>query len=85
MANVKTAVSLPEALFSKVDKLAHEMKVTRSRVFALALENFLREYQDQRLFEQINAAYQDEPETEAERVGQKQIQRQHRRMAEGEW
>ena len=85
MSNVKTAVSLPEALYSRVDKLAQEMKVSRSRVFALALESFMRDYQDRRLFDQINDAYADEPPTEAEQASLTNIRKQHRRVAEGEW
>ena len=85
MSNIKTAISLPESLFAQVDKLAHEMKVSRSRVFVLALESFVRDYQDRRLFDQINEAYTAEPETQAEQSRLKQIRRQHRRIAEGEW
>ena len=85
MTNVKTAISLPESLFARVDKLAREMKVSRSRVFVLALESFVRDYQDRRLFDQINEAFNAEPQTEAERSRLKQIRRQHRHVAEGEW
>lgn len=85
MANIKTAISLPESLFAHVEKLAREMKVSRSRVFVLALESFVRDYQDRRLFDQINQAYQDEPPTEAEQLRLKQIRRQHRRVVDGEW
>jgi metal-responsive CopG/Arc/MetJ family transcriptional regulator len=85
MSNVKTAVSLPESLFTRIDKLAREMKVSRSRVFVLALESFVRDYQDRRLFDQINEAYRDEPQTEAEQTALKQIRTQHWRVAQGEW
>jgi metal-responsive CopG/Arc/MetJ family transcriptional regulator len=85
MTKIKTAVSLPEALFTRVDKLAREMKVSRSRVFALALESFVRDYQDRRLFDQINAAYANEPPGETEQAALKQIRKQHRRVVEGEW
>ncbi|MDI6768161.1 MAG: hypothetical protein QMD04_00625 [Anaerolineales bacterium] len=85
MANVKTAISLQGSLFEQVENLAHELKVSRSRVFVLALENFIRDYQDKRLFDQINKAYEDVPPDEAEQLHLQQIRRQQRRIAEGEW
>jgi len=80
MANVKTAISLQKSLFDQVEILAREMKVSRSRVFVLALEHFIRDYQDRQLFDKINKAYED-----AERSRLRQIRRQHRRIVEGEW
>ncbi len=85
MANIKTAISLQKSLFEQVETLAREMKVSRSRVFVLALENFIRDYQDKQLFDKINKACEDSPPDEAERTRLNQIRRQHRRMAEGEW
>ncbi len=85
MANVKTAISLQQPLFEQMEALAREMKVSRSRLFALALENFIRDYQERQLFEQINKAYEDAPPDEAERLRLRQIRRQYRRVVEGEW
>ena len=85
MANVKTAISLQKSLFDQVEILAREMKVSRSRVFVLALEHFIRDYQDRQLFDKINKACEDSPPDEAERTRLHQIRRQHQRMAEGEW
>lgn len=42
MANIKTAISLQKALFDQVDSLAREKKVSRSRLFVMALEDYLR-------------------------------------------
>ncbi len=85
MANVKTAISLQKSLFEQVEILAREMKVSRSRVFVLALEYFIRDYQDRQLFDKINQACQDAPPDKAERSRLRQIRRQHRRIVEGEW
>jgi metal-responsive CopG/Arc/MetJ family transcriptional regulator len=84
MANVKTAVSLQKSLFEQVEALASEMKVSRSRVFALALEDFVRRHQSRRLLEQINTAYADIPD-QAEQTLHRRIRRHHRRIVEGEW
>ena len=85
MANVKTSISLHQALFEQVEALAREMQVSRSRVFVLALENFIREQQDRQLFDKINQAYEDAPLDKVERKRLQQLRRHHRRMVEGEW
>jgi antitoxin MazE6 len=84
MANVKTAVSLQKSLFEQVEALAGEMKVSRSRVFALALEDFIRRHQNRRLLERINVAYADTPDP-AEQTLRRRLHRHHRRIVEGEW
>ena len=85
MANIKTAISLQKPLFEQVEALAREMKVSRSRVFVLALESYVREYQDRLLFEKINKAFEDAPPDKTERKRLQQIRRHHRRMVGGEW
>ena len=85
MANVKTAISLQKSLFEQAEALAREMKVSRSRVFVLALENFVRDYQDQLLFDKINKAFDDAPPDKVERKRLQQIRRYQRRLVEGKW
>jgi len=84
VANIKTAISLQKALFEQVETLARDMKVSRSRVFVLALENFIRDYQDKQLFEKINKAFDEAPPDKTERLRLHQIRRQQWRMLEGE-
>lgn len=85
MANVKTAVSLQKSLFEQVEALARELKVSRSRVFVLALETLIRDYQDKQLFDKINNAFEEAPPDKTERNRLQQIRRHHRRTVEGEW
>lgn len=84
MAHVKTAVSLREDLFEQVEALASEMKISRSRLFVLALEEFLQRHQNQQLLKQINAAYDKAPDP-SERALRRRMRRQHRQIVEGEW
>jgi len=84
MAHIKTAVSLRKDLFEQVEALANEMKISRSRLFALALEEFLRRHQNQQLLEQINAAYDEAPDP-SEQALRRRMRRQHRQIVEGEW
>lgn len=84
MAHIKTAISLQESLFQQVDHLAHEMKVSRSRLFVLALEDYVRRHQNRQLLEKINQAYKD-PNDANERKRLRKARRLHRRVIEGEW
>ncbi|ABG50071.1 hypothetical protein Tery_0629 [Trichodesmium erythraeum IMS101] len=64
MATVKTAISLQEYLFEQAEAIAAEMKISRSRLIAIALEEFIRRHQNRILLEKINAAYGDISDTE---------------------
>jgi metal-responsive CopG/Arc/MetJ family transcriptional regulator len=84
MANVKTAISLQKSLFEQAQDLARKLKVSRSRVFVLALEDYLCRQQNRELLAQINAAYAEEPDA-AEQTLRRKYRRHHRRMVEGQW
>ena len=84
MANVKTAISIQQTLFEQVEALAREMHISRSRLFALAVEDFMHRYESQRLLERINAAYADTPAPD-EQALLRRMRRQHKQMVEGEW
>jgi len=84
MQSVKTAISIQESLFEQADTLARQMKISRSRLFVLALEDYIRRQHDRELLAQINAAYADEPDA-AERTLPHKMRSTHRRTVEGEW
>jgi len=84
METIKTAISIQKALFEKAEDLARKMKVPRSRIYALALQDFLRRRENMNLLAQINAAQADEPEASEKNLRQKS-KRTHRRLVEGEW
>ena len=79
MENVKTAISIRKALFEQAEDLVRKLKVSRSRLFALALEDYIRRQQNQELLAQTNAAYADEPDS-AERTLRSKARRTHRRI-----
>lgn len=91
MTNVKTAVSIDRALFDQIEDVARELKVSRSRVFALALTEFIRRRQNRQLLERLNAAHEQEgeregePDDSAERARLRNARRAHRKVVEGEW
>lgn len=84
MGNIKTAISLQKTLFEQVEAIAREMKISRSRFFVLAVEEFIQRYQNRQLLEKINDAYEDGADP-SEQSRLQDMQRQHRRIVEGEW
>lgn len=84
MRTVKTAISLQRPLFEQAEDLAQRLQISRSRLFVIALEEFISRQQNRELLAQINAAYADEPDAE-ELARQRQMRSRHRRLVEGEW
>ena len=84
MENIKTAVSIRKPLFEQAEDLAHRMKVSRSRLFALALEDYIRRQQNRELLASLNAAYADEP-TPAEVAVLRESRESYARHLEDEW
>jgi len=84
MTTIKTAISLPQDVFEAAEALARRMQVSRSRLFALAVEDFMLRHQNRDLLEQLNQAYPEVPDSaEQERV--RRMRRAHRQIVEGEW
>lgn len=81
---IKTAISLQESLFEQMDSLARTMRIPRSRLFALALEEYIHRHQNRLLLEKINQAYDDQPDVQ-EQTRRRALRRQHRKVVEGEW
>lgn len=83
LASSKTAISLEPLLLDRIDDLARELKVSRSRLLALAAEDFLRKHENARMLAQIELAYADEPTREEQHV-RKAARAAHRRRVERE-
>ena len=84
MATVKTAISMEEALFREIERLARMMHLSRSRFIAKAAQEFIRKHHSRRLLEQINEAYElplDAQETDR-LAREKNL---HRKSAKGAW
>lgn len=84
MENIKTAISIKKSLFEQAEILARKMKVSRSRLFVLALEDYIHEQENRELLAKINAAYSDEPD-ETEQTLRNKSKRTHRNIVEGQW
>ncbi len=83
MPGVKTAISLEENLFHQVNELANDMHVSRSKLFTLAVKDYLKKQENKRLLAELNAAYNDSS-NEEEKAISKSMQRKQRRIVEQE-
>jgi metal-responsive CopG/Arc/MetJ family transcriptional regulator len=84
MANVKTAISLQKALFERADDMARDMSISRSRLFALALEDYIEKQQNRKMLEQLNRAHADGLDQDEIRL-LRAAKKTHRRIVDGEW
>jgi metal-responsive CopG/Arc/MetJ family transcriptional regulator len=84
MKNIKTAISIQKRLFDQADELARKLNVSRSRLFVLAVEEYIQRYQNQTLLDEINQAYADAPDPN-EQALLAHSRKAHHRMVEGEW
>ncbi len=54
---MKVAISLPDPVFSAAEHLARRLKVSRSQLYAQAIQEYLGKRQDSVITEQLNAVY----------------------------
>ena len=85
MPIVKTAISLPEPLFERADAFARQQSISRSQLFARALEEFLRRHESQALLEALNRVYEDVSPTPDEKEVRRLMKQKQREMVKGEW
>lgn len=66
MPGIKTAVSIEKSLFEKAEKLAHDMNVSRSKLFSLAINEYLEKQENYLLLAQLNSVYGEDQIQEEE-------------------
>ena len=54
---MKTAISLDDALLQEADETARTMGLSRSRLFALALSDFLQRQRREHMLSRLNEVY----------------------------
>jgi len=84
MESIKTAISIDKSLFTQANALARKMKVSRSRLFVMALENYIRQQENLKLLEEVNAVYTDGPSDEEKEL-LRRMRKSSRRLVEGQW
>jgi hypothetical protein len=56
--DMKTAISLSDALYEKAEETAMYMGIKRSRLYAIALERVISKYSGKMIKEKINEVYE---------------------------
>ncbi len=85
MAQVKTAISIEETLFGQAEQAAQELHMSRSALYGLALEEFLRRRAQERLTEELNAVYDGTLDPEDAAMFRGMRERQRRIAVEDPW
>ncbi len=57
---MKTAISLPDALFEAADRLAARLRLSRSELYARALGRFVEQHLDEGVTRELDAVYSTE-------------------------
>ena len=57
---MKTAISIPDAIFEAAEKLADRLGISRSHLYRKAVSGYLREHQNEGLIEKLNEIYEKE-------------------------
>jgi metal-responsive CopG/Arc/MetJ family transcriptional regulator len=60
---MKTAISIPDALFEEAEIEAKRLKMSRSELYSTALAKFLARMSDDEITRKLNEIYGDEPAT----------------------
>lgn len=81
---IKTAISLQESVFRKMDALAHKTHIPRSKLFEKAAIDFLHKQKNPKLLQRLNAAYDDTPDPNEKRQ-QESMRANQRKLMKGQW
>ncbi len=57
---MKTAVSIPDRIFRSAESLAKQLGMSRSELFARAVETYIEAHKHDRLRESLDAVYNEE-------------------------
>ena len=82
---MKTAIYLPDELFEKVDHLAEELNVSRSRIFAEAILDYIEKLKNEEIFKALNRIYSEGETKEEITVREQSKKRYARRVKADKW
>lgn len=58
---MKTAISIPDELFAAADKIAAQMGISRSELYATAVAEFVAKHNGAAVTKHLNAVYEVQP------------------------
>jgi hypothetical protein len=56
---VKTAVSLPDEIFLQAEATAKKLRISRSKLYASAISEYLKRHRDDSVTERLNQVYSE--------------------------
>ena len=60
---MKVAVSVPDTIFQAAERVSRRMRMSRSRLYAKAVEAYVKQHSDEDVTEQLNKVYTANPPT----------------------
>jgi metal-responsive CopG/Arc/MetJ family transcriptional regulator len=78
---MKVALSIPDDLFDSAEALGKRLGVSRSRLYATALADYVARHRGRKITERLNAVYAGEPG----RLDPAVRRAQRRSVASGRW
>jgi hypothetical protein len=60
LSAVKVAISVPDRVFEEAEHVAKRLRVSRSRVYSQALEDFVKKHRGKRVRDELDAVYRKE-------------------------
>jgi metal-responsive CopG/Arc/MetJ family transcriptional regulator len=78
---MKVAVSIPDDLFESAEIVSRKLKITRSRLYATALADYVGKHQGRKVTERLNTVY----ETESSRLEPAVRRAQKKVLGAGPW
>ena len=81
---IKTAISIQKSLFEQAESLAQELNMSRSHLFGLAIETFVKNHQNQLLLQEINQAYSGEPD-KSDKIRLSKMRKHHKKIVVDKW
>ena len=84
-ASIKTAISMQEELFKEVNRLAGELHVSRSKLFVMAIQDYIKKNESRNMLSKINDAFSDYPDVEEIKVHNKMRKKQAKNIERESW
>jgi metal-responsive CopG/Arc/MetJ family transcriptional regulator len=83
--SVKTAISIQKELFCEVNRLAKELQISRSKLFVLAVSDFIKKNENKKIISEINKAFSDYPDSNEKKLHNAMRQKQARNIEKESW
>ena len=59
-SNMKTAISIPDQIFKKVEQTARKMGISRSKFFSIAAQKLIHHYSEEDVTNRLNKIYRED-------------------------